>query len=51
MRREVLPGEDPVDGEGDADLVAQLTELARLHEADLLTDDEFAAAKARVLDA
>lgn len=49
--REVLPGKDPVDGEGDADLVSQLTELARLHEADLLTDDEFAAAKARVLDA
>ncbi|MGD8149717.1 SHOCT domain-containing protein [Ornithinimicrobium sp. Y1694] len=37
------------DARGDQVLVDQLTELARLHQAGLLTDEEFAAAKARVL--
>ena len=47
------PGDDPgpVPTGGYLPLVAQLAELGRLHEAGLLTDEEFAAAKARVLQA
>lgn len=35
-------------GAGD-DLMAQLTQLAQLHQAGVLTDEEFAAAKAKLL--
>jgi hypothetical protein len=34
-----------------ADLVAQLKDLAALHDAGKVTDDEFASAKAKLLDA
>jgi hypothetical protein len=39
----------PPAGGGD-DVVAKLKELASLHEAGALTDDEFAAAKAQALN-
>ena len=35
-------------GAGD-DLMAQLTQLAQLHQAGVLSDEEFAAAKAKLL--
>jgi hypothetical protein len=40
----------PPAGGGDDDVVAKLKELASLHEAGALTDDEFAAAKAQALN-
>lgn len=41
------PASDPA--EGDADLVGRLRELAELHEAGALTDEEFQRAKERLL--
>ena len=35
--------------DGQPDLVDRITELARLHDAGVLTDSEFGAAKARLL--
>ena len=40
---------NPADTSGDRDLAAQLAQLAQLHSAGALTDDEFAAAKQRLL--
>jgi hypothetical protein len=40
----------PVVERDQPDLVAQLKDLAELHDAGKVTDDEFAAAKAKLLD-
>jgi hypothetical protein len=36
-------------GPADSDLMTQLTQLAQLHQAGALTDEEFTAAKAKIL--
>lgn len=43
------PAAAPVTGAGEGDMLAQLEKLGQLHEAGVLTDDEFAAQKARIL--
>jgi hypothetical protein len=49
--RKVAPYTPPTSGPAaTADPVARLTELARLHESGALSDAEFAAAKAKVLE-
>jgi len=44
---EVAPAAAPASGAGDR--IAQLQQLAQLHESGVLTDEEFAREKARVL--
>ena len=45
------PAPAPAQPVSDAsDRIAQLTQLASLHDSGALTDEEFAAAKAQVLD-
>lgn len=43
------PAGSPPEPDGDAGLVEQLQRLARLHDTRVLDDDEFAAAKAKLL--
>jgi hypothetical protein len=46
------PGYSPAPeavGPADSDLMTQLTQLAQLHQAGVLTDEEFTAAKAKIL--
>ena len=43
------PAATPAAGEGEGDMIAQLKQLAELHDQGILTDDEFAAQKAKLL--
>jgi hypothetical protein len=45
------PQPAPAPAAGQDDMIEQLNKLASLHDAGVLTDDEFAAAKAKLLDA
>jgi len=43
------PAPAPAPAVGGADMIAQLEQLGRLHETGVLTDEEFAAQKAKLL--
>jgi hypothetical protein len=43
------PAPAPAPAASQADMIAQLEQLGRLHEAGVLTDEEFAAQKAKLL--
>jgi len=43
------PAPAPAPAAGEGDMIAQLKQLAELHDQGILTDDEFAAQKAKLL--
>jgi hypothetical protein len=49
QQQAVAPAPAPAAASGEDDMLAQLEKLGKLHDSGVLTDDEFAAQKAKLL--